>query len=90
MIIIKTRKNLNIPEKGARYFPHTLDKVYPNTGITYSHQKVCVDLGFLTWKDGHHMLGEKSHLSKSMSPFFKKVYAHLHRCIKQTCILHYV
>ena len=37
MFIIKTRKNLNIPEKGARYFPHTLEKVYPNTGITYSH-----------------------------------------------------
>lgn len=31
-----------------------------------------MDLGFLTWKDGHHMLGEKSHLPKSMNPFFKK------------------
>ena len=49
-----------------------------------------MDLGLLTWKDGHHMLGEKSHLPNSMNVFFKKVYTHLHRCIKQMYILPYV
>lgn len=29
-----------------------------------------MDLGLLTWKDGHHMLGEKSHLPNGMNPFF--------------------
>lgn len=69
---MKIRKNLNTQEKGAGYFPNTLEKVHPNSGITYSHSNVHVDLDLLTWKDGRHILGERIHLRNSTNQFFEK------------------